>query len=312
MDFSPLSSVARRWGLPASTVCFGAILCWSRRRFWWFTDSEDRPHTLEGFVRFFEAVAGVPAICRVDNMGALFRHPAPRALLHPPALDFARYHGVAIRPCMPGDAKRKGKVERPFRDLKELLIAELEASPDGPPSTIDELQARSDAWLERHWHHRPHRSTGEAPWARWEREQPLLAPLPARRFDTARIEIRVVSTRALVELDRSFYSVPHALVGQRVRIRIAVDSTALEVHAAEGIVAVHQIADQPGAIIWDRTHRDAIDRELTGRNRPQLHVIDGSRPDQAAPPPQVALPDGDFDVAPINLADRYHLDPDGA
>lgn len=71
-----------------------------------------------GFVRFFEAVDGIPAICRVDNMGALFVHPAPRGVLHAPALDFARHHGVAIRPCMSADAKRKGKVERPFRDLK--------------------------------------------------------------------------------------------------------------------------------------------------------------------------------------------------
>jgi transposase len=309
LDFSPLKSVALRWGLPASTTCFGAILCWSRRRFWWFTDSEDRAHTLEGFVRFFEAVDGIPAICRVDNMGALFRHPAPRAVLHAPVLDFVRHHGVAIRPCLPGDAKRKGKVERPFRDLKELLIAELEASPDGPPATIAELQVRSDAWLERHWHHRPHRTTGEPPWARWEREQPLLAPLPRRRFDTARTEVRVVSSRALVELDRSFYSVPHTLVGQRVRIRIAVDSTSLEIHAAEGIVATHQLADVPGTIQWDRTHREAIDRELTARHHPALQVIDGERPDHAPPPQQVALPDGDFDVAPIDLAGRYQLDP---
>lgn len=308
LDFSPLASVARRWGLPASTTCFGAILSWSRRRFWWFTDAEDRAHTLEGFVSFFEAVGGIPAICRVDNMGALFRHPAPRAVLHTPVLDFARHHGVAIRPCLPGDAKRKGKVERPFRDLKELLVAELDASPEGPPSTIAELQARSDAWLERHWHHRPHGTTGEPPWARWERERPLLAPLPARRFDTARIEVRAVSTRALVELDRSFYSVPHRLVGQRVRVRIGVDSPMLEIHAAEGLVATHQVAEVPGTIRWERTHREAIDRELTGRNRPALQIIDGERPD-TDPPPQVELPAGDFEVAPIDLADRYQLNP---
>jgi hypothetical protein len=119
-----------------------------------------------------------------------------------------------------------------------------------------------------------------------------------------------VSTRALIELDRSFYSVPHTLVGQRVRVRIAVDSTSLEIHAAEGIVATHQLADVPGTIVWDRTHREAIDRELTGRrHRPALQVIDGERPDHAPPPPQVVLPDGDFDVAPIDLAGRYQFDP---
>ena len=37
------------------------ILCWSRRRVWQFSGSEDRNHTFEGMVRFFEAVGGVPA-----------------------------------------------------------------------------------------------------------------------------------------------------------------------------------------------------------------------------------------------------------
>src|SRR5690606_5745555 len=96
-------------------------------------------------------------------------------------------------------------------------------------------------------------------------------------------ELRVVSTRALVELDRSFYSVPHVLVGQRVRVRVAVDATTLEVHAAEGIVATHRLAEQPGSIVWDRTHRDAIDRELTGRPRPRPPPA--PRRARAGPPP---------------------------
>ena len=69
-DFCDLSDWAARWGW-GRLWCFGMILCWSRWRVWWFTTSEDREHTFEGVVRFFEAAGGVPAACRTDRMGAL-------------------------------------------------------------------------------------------------------------------------------------------------------------------------------------------------------------------------------------------------
>lgn len=40
------------------------------------------------------------------------------------ALEF-RHYGFALRACDGGDAKRKGKIERPFRDLKAGFLAEM-------------------------------------------------------------------------------------------------------------------------------------------------------------------------------------------
>ena len=74
-DFCDLSGSANRWGWSTPLFCFGAILCWSRIRLWWFTTSQDRQHTFEGLVRLFESVAGVPAVCRTDRMGALGTSP---------------------------------------------------------------------------------------------------------------------------------------------------------------------------------------------------------------------------------------------
>lgn len=88
------------------------ILSWSRWRRWWFTVSQDRQHTFEGIVGFLYAAGGVPRIARTDRMGALGRSQGRRFTLHPPALEFARHHGMTVRSCQAGDAKRKGKVER--------------------------------------------------------------------------------------------------------------------------------------------------------------------------------------------------------
>ena len=96
--------------------CFGAV-CWSRWLLWWFTASVDREHTFEGLVRFFEELGGVPHGPHRPDGGA--RDLAGQAVrLHPPTVDFARHHGMEIKACQAGDAKRKGKIERPFRGLE--------------------------------------------------------------------------------------------------------------------------------------------------------------------------------------------------
>jgi transposase len=109
-DFSDCSERGRQFGIGDTLWCFGAVLCWSRDLFWWFTTSVDREHTMEGLVRHFEYAGGIPKIARTDRMGALGTSQGKRFALHPPTLDFASHHGVEIKACQARDAKRKGCV----------------------------------------------------------------------------------------------------------------------------------------------------------------------------------------------------------
>ena len=59
-DFCNLDGVAAGWGWNHRLRCFGAILCWARKRLWWFTTSEDQKHTFEGLVRALECFAVCP------------------------------------------------------------------------------------------------------------------------------------------------------------------------------------------------------------------------------------------------------------
>ena len=113
-DWSDCNSFARRWGWDHELHCFGCVLCWSRIKFWFFAPSIDQHHTLEGLVRFFEAIGGVPALGRTDRMGQLGQSRSKGFVFHPLALTFARHHDLAFKACDAGDAKRKGKIERPF------------------------------------------------------------------------------------------------------------------------------------------------------------------------------------------------------
>jgi transposase len=300
-DFSDVSAWTERWGL-GEVFCFQAVLCWSRYRLWWFTDSCDQHHTFEGLVRFFEAIGGVPRIARTDRMGALGSSQGRRFKLHPPAVAFATTHGLEIRACQAGDAARKGKVERPYRDTKERFLAECDAL--GPPVSISELNVRGTGWLAERIHGRTHRTTGVAPNERLVVERSLLGSRPPRRYDTAYVEARRVHVAVpMIEWNGVRYSVPPSCLGQRVEVRREVDAGHLEIRWAGELVGRHRLADDGTEEVWDAAHFAAAQQAALSRHRRHLALV---LPEQPAPVERLDV-DGDYDVAPIDLG-RYAVD----
>lgn len=299
-DWSDCCDWGEAWGL-GDLHCFGAVLCWCRRRHWWFAPSLDRSHTFEGLVRFFEDVGGVAAVGRTDRMGALGTSRGGVFRFCTEATEFARYHGFALKACAARDAKRKGKCERPFGELNSAFMQEMALN---PPASIAELNARVARWLEVYVNPRPHRVTGEAPAVRLAAEVGLLGPLPRARFDTARREPRVVNAPLpLVEVDRVPYSVPPALVGATVEVRLPVDAGIIEVRHGGEVVATHRVVAAGQGPVWDPAHRAAAEAiALAPHHRRHLRVVAPATP--PAGPAGLELGDGDYDVAPVDLG-RY-------
>ena len=295
-DFADLRKVAEGWGWTVPLFCFGMILSWSRWRMWWFTTSQDREHTFEGVARFFDAIGGVPRIGRTDRMGALGTSQGRRFTLHPPTVAFARHHDVQIVPCQAGDAKRKGKVERPFRQLREAFLTEQDLD---PPTSLGQLNERAQVWLEQRVHAVANRTTGVAPADRLVTERQLLQPLPGVRFDTAYREPRTVDRSIpLIHWRGVRYSVPTAALGQVVEVRHPVDSPTFDVRWAGRMIATHTQAEAGSDDVWDPAHHaEAIASALTSTtSRRHLHPV----PDPVEP-----------EVAPVRLdiGDGYDIEP---
>jgi transposase len=307
-DFCNLDDVAERWGWEHPLRCFGAISCWPRQRLWWFTTSEDQHHTFEGLARTFEAFGGVPAVARTDRMGALGTSQGRRFSLHPATVGFAAHYGVKITSCRAGDAKRKGKVERPFCQLRETFIPEIEL--DGIPAGLAELNTRARVWLDARVHAVPSRTTGVPPAERAEVEAEFRAPLPPIRFDTDYVETRRVHNIVpFIALDGVRYSVPPKVLGQLVEIRRPVDSDVFEVRWAGTVVARHTIAPAGVGEVWARDHRQAAVAEALGRHdRRRRHLRAVDDPVETTGPARLDLGPGDFDVDAPDLAARYTLD----
>ena len=238
-------------------------------------------------------------------MGALGQSQGRRFHLHPPTLEFARHHTTEIKACQPGDAKRKGKIERPFRDLRERFLEELVVT--GIPDNLDELNHTAQLWVGERVHDRRHRTTGVAPAERFAVEQDFLQRLPQRRFDTDYVEARRVH-RALpfIEWERVRYSVPTDCLGQLVEVRKPVDSNTLRVLSAGRLVATHQLATDGRTEVWDPAHRVAAETSaLASTQRRHLQLVRETRPASPVAVGRIELPGGDFDVDPPDLTARY-------
>ena len=304
-DFCDVSPWAGRFGWNVPLVCFGMILSWSRWRLWWFTTSEDRHHTFEGMARFFDEAGGVPAACRTDRMGALGRSQGRRFELHAPTVGFGAHHGTKITSCQAGDAKRKGKVERPFRQLQETFLPEVEA--DGIPVSIDDLNRRAQLWLAERVHGVESRTTGETPAAWLAIERDFLAALPRARFDTDYVETRRVHNAwPFVAIDANRYSVPPEALGHKVEIRRSVDSERVDIRLAGRLIATHCLVGGRRVDVWDPTHKQAAETLALGWDPagPDLRVI-ANQPEPLSG--QRLDLSGDYDVAPPDLDDRYSV-----
>lgn len=307
-DFCDVSSWAVRFGWSVPLFVFGMILSWSRWRMWWFTTSQDRQHTFEGMVRFFDQIAGVPQVSRTDRMGVLGRSQGRRFELFAPTVAFGAHHGMKITSCQARDAKRKGKIERPFRQLQETFLPEIEV--DGIPADIAELNRRATAWLATRVHGIDSRTTGEKPAVRLESERPFLSPLPRDRFDTDYVEVRRVhNVLPFVSIDANRYSVPPDALGHKVEIRRKVDTNTVEIRLAGRLVATHLLVTGRRVDVWDPTHRQAAETLALGWDPtgPDLRVITGQ-----GEPVVVERLDlgGDYEVDTPDLGERYAMGAD--
>ena len=105
---------------------------------------------------------------------------------------------------------------------------------------------------------RVHGTTGEAPIARFERDEThRLKPLGDRpSFGSLRELTRVVGNDCAVEIDTNSYSVPWRLIGERVAVTVAAGEVRIRHGARE--VAVHKQSEGRRLRIIDAAHLDGV------------------------------------------------------
>ena len=138
---------------------FSLVLGHSRLMWARFVDRQDLATVLRCHIAAFEALGGVPAEILYDRMktavlGEVEDPDRRRIVYNAKLLDLAAHYGFVPKACKPYRAKTKGKVERPFRYVREdFFLARSFRS-------LDDLNAQFRQWLDQVANARRHATTG--------------------------------------------------------------------------------------------------------------------------------------------------------
>ncbi len=174
---------------------------------------------MEAALRRGLAARGVPASLYVDNGSPFVSGQLTRA---------CAVLGIRLVHSRPGQPTGRGKIERFFATVRAQFLVEVDHR---GVTDIDELNTTFAAWVERVYHRRTHRETGQTPLQRFTaHDEPQLPTLQLLREAFLWSAVRTVTKTATVSLAGNRYTVDAHLVGHKVELIFdPFDLTALEV-----------------------------------------------------------------------------------
>lgn len=207
-------------------------LMYSGRDFAWIYDRQDQVSFLDGHVRAFTHLGGVPGRIAYDNLRAA----VTRIVIGGERALTARFAALAshyvFEPCFcrPGEGHDKGGVEARGKALRHQSLVPI---PSG--AHLDAINAALVARLDDRLA-RTRDATGETIGERFTTEQRQLRAAPVA-FEAAATTLASVTRRALVRLEGAVYSVPTRWAGLDVIVRVG--PTAVTIVGPDQTTVVH-------------------------------------------------------------------------
>jgi transposase len=238
------------WGAPAY-VLVGALSHSGRIRAV-LSDGTGFAHlaaSLEGVLR---RLGGTTRSLRTDRMATLVVPGTDR--LRTEAAELAKHYGVTVAVCPPRRAQRKGVVEASIRYVGRSWWRTARVADPA------EAQRSLDRWCVEV---ADERRRGPLTVGQKAAAEPLL-PLPPSAYPAELRVERVVSPSALVSFEGNRYSVPPALAGQTVTVRVRVGEPVVRVVSAAGaLVASHRrVPAGAGQLVRSAVHEAALERAV--------------------------------------------------
>ncbi|QKE93813.1 IS21 family transposase (plasmid) [Lichenicola cladoniae] len=231
---------------------FSLVLGHSRMLWGRFVPHQDLQTLLRCHAAAFEALHGAPTEILYDRMRTVFSREDPEAghiVYNRTVVEFARHYGYLPKACQAYRAKTKGKVERPFRYIREDFFLSRSFR------NLGDLNDQFRQWLDQVANARIHATTQRVVSEHFAEERPRLQPLPAGPFQAVlRLEWRITRD-GMVSVDGNLYSVPDTTHRRPVEVH----STASEVRILEEghVVATHPVLEGRGQRRIIAGHRSA-------------------------------------------------------
>ena len=185
--------------------------------------------------------------------------------LNPTFEAFSEHYGTTVLPARVRKPRDKGKVERSVQLVERWILARLCNRRFFSLGSFNKAIAELLLDLnDRPMHHvgRSRRELFDAV------EREVLAPLPLRPFEYAEWKSSKVHLDYHIEVDHAFYSVPHALIGRRVRARLT--HRTVEIFHKHNRVACHVRSRRRGSHVTVPAHMPPNHRHYADRTPERL------------------------------------------
>ena len=217
-----------------SLVLGHSRLIWAR-----FVAHQDLHAVLRCHAAAFEAMGGVPGEILYDRMRtAVLGEDETGVIYNPVLVACARHYGFQPRACRPYRAKSKGKVERPFRYVREDFFLARSFR------DLDDLNAQLGQWLDEVANARVHATTRRVVAEHFAEERSHLKPLPAGPFQAVLRLDRRVTRDGMVSIGGNLYSVPDSTRRRAVEVQTLAHE--VRILDAGEVIAVHPVLEGHG------------------------------------------------------------------
>lgn len=216
---------------------FSLVLGYSRLIWARFVVHQDLQTVLRCHMAAFAALGGVPHEILYDRMKtAVIGEDAEAHIVYNRALiEFAGHYGFCPKACRPYRAKTKGKVERPFRYIREDFYLARSFR------NLDDLNAQLGRWLATVANPRLHATTRRVVNEAFAEEKPALQGLPLVPFSAVLKLERRVSHEGMVSVGGNLYSVPDATRKRVVEVHSLADE--IRIFEAGRLIATHPVLE---------------------------------------------------------------------
>jgi transposase len=213
--------------------------CFSRHCFVWLTHRQTTDAVIAGCEAAWVFFGGVFKTLIPDNMSAIVDGAdALEPRLNQAFVEYAQARGFLIDPARVRSPQDKPRVERQVQFVRGSFFA--------GESFVDlaDAQRRAESWCRERAGMRIHGTTQQRPVEVFSAEEaPRLAPAPIDVYDVPVYATAKVHRDHHIEVARSLYSVPGALIGARVEVRA--DRALVRVFHRGQLIKVHP-RQEPG------------------------------------------------------------------
>ncbi|MEO7469186.1 MAG: IS21 family transposase [Sphingobium limneticum] len=216
---------------------FSMVLGFSRLIWGRFAQRQTMQTVLACHRAAFEAIGGVPREILYDRMktAVLGEDEDGRVVYNRTLGEFARHYGFLPKACRAYRPETKGKVERPFRYIREDFFL------GGTFRDLDDLNLQFGNWLGTVANPRVHASTGRVVNEAFAEEQPTLQLLPLIPFGAVLKLERRISHEGMVSVGGNYYSVPDATRRRVVEVHSLADE--IQIFEDDRLIARHPLLE---------------------------------------------------------------------